>query len=114
MTATHEFVVPKSMPIIFPICLKFSLDLIFLRLRAARGGGLVQSHYYSLVGYCQVLFECVGLNNTLRARSARICTKPGWPSREAVERTCMSWFFFRIRSTMTGRSRSRWVPGVRK
>src|ERR1035438_3522948 len=45
MTATHEFVVPKSMPIIFPICLKFSLDLIFLRLRAARGGGLVQSHY---------------------------------------------------------------------
>jgi hypothetical protein len=29
ITATHEFVVPKSMPIIFPICLNASLDLNF-------------------------------------------------------------------------------------
>src|ERR1017187_7716707 len=91
ITATHEFVVPKSMPIIFPICLNAPsiLYLKVLRWRAAGRGGLVQPHYQSLVGYCQVLFECVGLNSTVRARSARICTSPGWPSNGAVTNTCM-------------------------
>src|SRR5450759_3380095 len=64
MTATHEFVVPKSMPIIFPMCLNTPSIFSFrsLRWRAAAVGGLVQPHYHSFVGYCQVLFECVGLN----------------------------------------------------
>src|ERR1019366_6803936 len=64
ITATHEFVVPKSMPIIFPICLNASLDPILVFTMARRqAGGLVQSHYQTLVCYCQVLFECGRLNS---------------------------------------------------
>src|SRR5450759_4424172 len=52
------------MPIIFPICLNASLDPILVFTMARRqGGGLVQSHYQTLVRCCQVLFECGRLNS---------------------------------------------------
>src|SRR5579864_5367172 len=58
ITATTELVVPKSMPIILPMLLKF----LHFRIAIHRGGnpdGLVQSHYQTLVSDCQVFFHAV-------------------------------------------------------
>src|ERR1700757_3686227 len=56
ITATHEFVVPKSIPIIFPMLLKrlpHSSCFLVVIMTRRQGGHLVQNHYQTLVDYCQ-------------------------------------------------------------
>src|SRR5664279_273435 len=57
ITATTELVVPKSMPIIFPIAVK-SLRrgiLSYFKIAGRHGAAdLVQHHYQTLVRHCQV------------------------------------------------------------
>src|ERR1017187_1901540 len=60
ITATQEFVVPKSIPIIFPI-LQEPPQISVLNIRyggaAALSGALAHHHYVSLVWYCQILLH---------------------------------------------------------
>src|ERR1035441_9044741 len=60
ITATQEFVVPKSIPMIFPILQEppqMSLPNIRYGGAAALSGALAQHHYVTLVWYCQVLLR---------------------------------------------------------
>src|SRR5213593_377230 len=56
ITATHEFVVPRSIPIILPMILKNLLINDYSR-RGLASGHLVQLQYKSLVCCCQVFAE---------------------------------------------------------